>query len=83
MGKVFDMPMMADLGWTTPGRFWGVKGRDNLPAVVADEIAGLSDEQVYDLFRLMRRYAGIKGRSYRSLSIMCENPTQWLRCLRL
>jgi len=83
MGKIFDSPMMSDLGWDNPGRFWGVKGRENLPQVVADEIKGLTDQQVYDFFRLMRRYAGIKGRSYRSLSISCENPTQWIRILTL
>lgn len=83
MGKIFDSPMMSELGWDNPGRFWGVKGRENLPAVVADEIQGLTDRQVFEFFRFMRRYAGIKGRKYQSLTISCENPTQWLRLLTL
>jgi hypothetical protein len=81
LGKLFDSPMMEQLGWSDPGRFWGVKGRENLPVVIAREIIGLSEHDVYDLFRAMRRYAGIKGRRYQTLTICCENPTCWARLL--
>lgn len=77
MGKIFDMPMMQDLGWNQPGRFWGVKGRQNLPRVMVTVLEIMSEKQVFDMLRYLRRYSGIKGRKYRSLSIICENPERW------
>lgn len=72
-----------ETGWSSPGRFWGVKGRKNLPVVVSKVLEILSEKQVFDIMRLMRRYSGIKGRSYRSLSIVCNDPAQWERVLLL
>lgn len=79
MGKIFDMPMMADLGWDNPGRFWGIRGRENLPEVESLDYSGLKEREVWALFRLMRKHAGFKGRSYKSLTVLTENPTIWLR----
>jgi hypothetical protein len=81
MGKIIDMPLMQESGWASPGRFWGVRRRQNLPAVVA-QIIELDDYSVYEFLRYMRRYANIKARRYRSLSIMVENPARWAELLK-
>ncbi len=70
-------------GWSSPGRFWGVKGRKNLPVVVSEVFENLSEKQVFDIMRLMRRYSGIKGHNYKSLSIVCNDPAQWKKILLL
>lgn len=82
MGKMFDKPELKQLGWEEPGRFWGMKGRKHLPLVEVREIEGLSDNQVYEMFRLMRKHAKIKARSYQSLSVLSENPEIWERALK-
>ena len=70
-------------GWSSPGRFWGIKGRKNLPEVVSDVLEITSEKKVFEIMRLMRRYSGVKARNYRSLSILCNSPEQWERVLKL
>jgi hypothetical protein len=61
--------------WAYPGRFWGIVARQNLPWVEMVS-ASLSNPDAYKLLRLMRRYAHLKPRAYRSLTIYCD-PNYW------
>jgi len=81
LGKVLDEEKLKVLGWDRPGRFWGVKGRKFLPVAIKKSVVLLGDEEVYDLFRLMRRFAGIKARQYRSLTMLTRNPNRWAEVL--
>lgn len=63
-------------GWDSPGRFWGVKSRENIPwAEILRATIGYQDG--YKLIRLMRRYAHLKPRAYQSLNIFCNSPNFW------
>jgi hypothetical protein len=61
------------------GRWWGVFHRGNLPLgeVVNVEV---SEDKAIEFIRYMRRYAHLKSRDYRSLTIIC-NPDIWLNKL--
>ena len=61
------------------GRWWGVFSRENLPLgqVVNVEV---SEAVAVQFIRYMRRYAHIRSRDYRSLTIVC-NPDIWLNKL--
>jgi hypothetical protein len=64
------------------GRFWSVVNEKVIPwAEIIMESA--SDKEVYNLFRLMRRYTRAKRvrSSYRSMTILCNHPEQWERLL--
>jgi hypothetical protein len=53
------------------GRWWGVFYRDNLPLgeVVNVEV---SEEKAIEFIRYMRRFARIRSRDYRTLTIICD-----------
>ena len=57
------------------GRFWGVYGRSNVPWAHR-WICKLTDKEAIKLIRYMRRFAGIKPRDYRSLSVIADS-NQW------
>lgn len=61
------------------GRWWGVFHRDNLPLgqVVNVEV---TEQKAVEFIRYMRRFAHIKSRDYRSLTIIC-NPDFWINKL--
>lgn len=61
MAKVEELPE----GWNKPGRFWGTRG--NIPFAEIERIS-LSDYQVNQFLRLLRRYMKLPGRQYKSLS---------------
>jgi hypothetical protein len=75
-GKVIDtLPdEFSDL-WAKIGRYWGVMGRENLPLAPEVEIE-LTDKQAFRLIRYMRRFAKLKSRSYKSLTVIC-NAEYW------
>jgi hypothetical protein len=53
------------------GRWWGVFHRDNLPLgeVVNVEV---TEEKAIEFIRYMRRFAHIRSRDYRTLTIICD-----------
>lgn len=57
--------------WHT-GRFWGVYGRSNVPWAHS-WICKLTESEAVRLMRYLRKYAGIKGRDYRSLSVIADS----------
>jgi hypothetical protein len=61
------------------GRWWGVFHRNNLPLgeVVNVEV---TEEKAVEFIRYMRRYARVKSRSYKSLTIIC-NADLWINRL--
>lgn len=64
--------------WHT-GRFWGVYGRSNVPWAHSWHMR-LTEKEAVKLIRYLRKYAGIKGRDYRSLSVIADS-NQWSRRL--
>jgi hypothetical protein len=54
------------------GRWWGVFHRDNLPLgeVVNMEV---TEEKAIEFIRYMRRFAHIRSRDYRTLTIICDS----------
>ena len=73
LGKTCDIE-----GWKTPGRFWGVKNAKCIPWAEIETIS-ITDREAYKLLRLMRRFAGMKNRSYQSLTIFCEAEYWYMR----
>jgi len=70
MSKVVDL--FAD-NW---GRWWGVHNSEFLP--VGETISfPLPPSVAYDFLRLMRRFARLKSRAYKSLTIIC-NASFWV-----
>lgn len=66
-------------GWDAVGRWWGVFFRERLP--VGDVVKlDVSDKKAVQFMRYMRRFAHIRSRDYRSLSIVCD-VDKWLRVL--
>ena len=57
------------------GRFWGVYGRSNVPWAHR-WICKLTDKEAIQLIRYLRRFARIKARDYRSLSVIADS-NQW------
>lgn len=77
----YDLDPALRAAWSAAGRWWGVWGADNIPWAEVVTI-GPSDPQINSLFRYMRRYAHLKGRSsWQSLTIFVDDPGQWLRCV--
>jgi len=58
------------------GRWWGVKGRVNLPWAVF-MVACVSPKNAQTLIRYFRRYAHIKSRAYLGLTVICD-AAQWI-----
>jgi len=70
MGKVCD-----NAGWDSPGRFWGVKSRENIPWAEIVKVA-ISYKDGYKFIRLMRHYAHLPSMAFKGLTIFC-NPNFW------
>lgn len=66
-------------GWENVGRFWGVFFRERLPQgeLVALEV---TEAQAMEAIRYMRRFARLKSRDYKSLTIICD-ADQWMNNL--
>ena len=67
-------------GWEAVGRYWGVFARSSVPwarLVTVD----LDYRQAVNLIRLLRRYAHLKGRDYKSLTCFVNNPDFWFGAL--
>jgi hypothetical protein len=62
------------------GRFWGCFYPEKIPWSRIEKYK-VFDSQVLLAMRYMRRYAGIRSRSYPSLSIYVNDPEQWKRAL--
>jgi hypothetical protein len=58
------------------GRVWGVWAIQNIPFVKALLVV-LDEKEAVQLIRLMRRFARLRGRDYRSLKIMCDAEFWW------
>lgn len=65
--------------WGNAGRWWGIFQRDKLPygKLVNVEV---TQEKAVEFIRYMRRFARIRSRDYKSLTITC-NPDFWLNRL--
>lgn len=63
-------------GWDYVGRYWGMFSKVNLPwsELVSVE---LTEREAINFIRLLRRYAHIKGRDYKSLTCFVNNPAYW------
>ena len=66
--------------WDYVGRYWGVFKRDQLPWSSLEYIE-ITQMQANDLIRYMRKYAGIRGKDFPSLSIYVNDPEQWKRLI--
>lgn len=71
LGKV-----MENIDWDQPGRFWGVKGSENMPWGTLVECA-ITYRQAVKLLRLMRRYMKCKRTNLPGLTMLCDNPDYW------
>lgn len=59
-----------EVEWEHVGRFWGVFNRAAMPW--AEEITvGVSYQKIMEFMRAMRHFAKVRGRDYKSLTIMC------------
>lgn len=78
LGKTFDV---AEWGQKWTGRFWGVGKREFIP--FGDEcILDVSYNEVVQLMRFQRRFAGIKKGHGNSLTVFCD-ADQWAQKLEL
>jgi hypothetical protein len=65
-----------EVQWAHVGRFWGVFNRLAVPW--AQEITlNVSDSKVMDIIRAGRRFARLRSRNYKSLTVFCT-PDQWI-----
>lgn len=63
------------------GRVWGIFNSEKIPWSTCDELQ-TTNQEVNNLLRLMRRYAHLKMRSNTSsMTLMVNDPWQWLRPL--
>lgn len=66
--------------WDYPGRWWGSFNDEGLPW--AEEIkVELTEAEAIVLIRTMRKYAKLKSRDYRSLSIVVNDASWWFNRL--
>lgn len=66
----------ADRSRSGVGRWWGVANREMMPWATAVVVA-LTDREAVKLLRLMRRFARLRGRAYRSLTVLGDGDF-WL-----
>lgn len=66
-------------GWEGVGRWWGVFFRERLPLGQVVNVQ-VSEQKAIEFIRYMRRYAHLRSRDYRGLTIVC-NPDLWLNKL--
>ena len=78
IGKTFEV---ADWGDQWTGRFWGIGNRDNIPFGKLVELS-LNVRLIIQLMRYQRRFSGIRGRDYNSLTVFCD-ADQWVEKLIL
>jgi hypothetical protein len=62
--------------WENAGRWWGIFQRENMPYGELVVLAVRADK-VQEIIRYMRRFAHIRSRAYKSLTITC-NADFWL-----
>lgn len=74
LGKVVEMPD----GWENVGRYWGVFSRAAIPWAVLVSTES-SYKKACELMRWLRRYAHIKARDYKSLSVFVNDPSVWMK----
>lgn len=60
------------------GRVWGVVQDENVPWVKAI-LCQLTEREAVQLMRYLRRYAHIKGRDYKSLTVLLDAEQWWLK----
>lgn len=63
----------SELDW---GRWWGVFYRERLPLGELVNVE-VSEAKAVEFIRYMRRYARLKSRDYKSLTVIC-NPDFWV-----
>jgi len=76
LGKTFDV---AGWGKKWTGRFWGVKSKENVPFGEETRVE-VEKCLVVEVMRYQRRFAKIRGRDMRSLTIFCD-ADQWVERL--
>lgn len=64
-----------------PGRFWSIYNKENIPWAVA-RVTEITLKQSFEFIRLMRRYAHLKNRPYKTLSILCI-ADRWASALNI
>ncbi len=74
LGKEID-----EEGWEYPGRWWGIFQREKLPYGEFVNVE-VTQEKAVEFIRYMRRFAHIRSRDYKSLTITC-NPDFWVNRL--
>lgn len=73
LGKTFEVA-----GWDEKetGRFWGLLGRENVPFGEPMTMF-ITLKDAHQWMRYQRRFAGLKGRDYKSITIFCKSD-QWV-----
>lgn len=74
--KYMSKEVGAEFNW---GRWWGVFFRDRLPLGELVNVE-VTEKQAVQFIRYMRRFARIKSRDYKSLTIICNADT-WVNRL--
>lgn len=64
------------------GRVWGIVGVENLPWVRA-VLCQLTEQEAVQLIRYMRRFARLRSRDYKSLTVLLDAEFWWLALDRL
>jgi len=76
MTKTVDDMREYDQDAQAVGRWWGVKGQDNLPFSICKVITAYDDEQLQKIIRFMAAYAGFSEEAqeadWKGLSIFCD-----------
>lgn len=73
IGKTFEV---AEWGAQWTGRFWGIGKRDNIPFGTLVELS-LNARVIVQIMRYQRRFSGIRGKDYNSLTVFCD-ASQWV-----
>ena len=61
------------------GRWWGIENREGLPFAVA-VVVSLSHQEAQTLLRYWRRFARVKSRDYKALTVFCD-AGQWFTAI--
>lgn len=78
LGKTFEIAGWERI-WT--GRYWGVIAGSDIPFAKLTRVE-LDYRKAVQMMRYQRRYARLKGRDRRSLTIFCD-ASQWIRRMEL
>lgn len=79
-GKYLGKVVLHMPGWESVGRYWGIFHRSAVPWSTID-IRECTYQEACNFMRYMCRYAHLKKRDYKSLSIYVENPAFWVQKL--